>query len=92
MYDMDSLFAGFRNAGMIPAMKRAFDETSAAVHAWGCCDAIFTEDEAEAEIVREILSLAEDGVTDAEALSGRVLARIGASVLDKVAQDIRPDA
>jgi len=91
MHDMDSLFADFSDSEMIPVMKRAFDEASAIVHAWGSCDAVFTEDEAEAAIAEEILSLAEDGVRDGRALSAFVLARIGTNALNKVAQNIRSD-
>ena len=47
MYDRDMLFASFPDTEMIPVMKRAFDETSAAVHAWGACGTVFEEDEAE---------------------------------------------
>jgi hypothetical protein len=92
MHDTNSLFADFSDSEMIPVMKRAFDETSAIVHTWGSCGAVFTEDEAEAAIAEEILSLAEDGVRDGKALSAFVLARIGTSALNKVAQNIRPDA
>lgn len=90
MRHADSLFVGFRNPNLVPAMRRAFDDTSATVRAWGACDSIFEEDEAEATIAQEIISLAEDGVSDAETLASRALTRIGAEALDKVAQNIRP--
>jgi hypothetical protein len=90
MTQADSLFVGFRNPMLVPAMRRVFNDTSAAVRAWGACDSIFGEDEAEATIAQEILALAEDGVTDAETLASRALTRIGAEALDKVAQNIRP--
>ena len=86
----DSFFVGFRDPQLVPAMKRAFAETSAAVRAWGACDSIFGRDEAEATIAQEILALAEDGVSDPETLASRALTRIGAEALDKVAQNIRP--
>jgi hypothetical protein len=73
-------------------MRRAFRDTSAAVRAWGACDSIFAEDEAEATIAQEIVALAENGVRDAQALASRALTRIGAEALDKVAQNIRPQA
>lgn len=90
MSNAGSLFTGCRDPELILAMKRAFDTTAAAVRAWGACDAIFGEDEAEAAIAQEILALAEDGVTDADALANRALSRIGAEALDKVARNIRP--
>ncbi len=90
MSDTDSLFAGIRDPEIIFAMKRAFDAASAAMRAWGACDAIFEEDEAEAAIAQEIVALAESGVADAEALTSRALARLGAEALDRVAQNIQP--
>jgi hypothetical protein len=71
-------------------MRRAFRDTSAAVRAWGACDSIFGEDEADATIAQEIVALAENGVRDAETLANRALTRVGADALDKVAQNIRP--
>jgi hypothetical protein len=90
MHDAGSLFSDCRDPELVLAMKRAFDTTAAAVRAWGACDAIFGEDEAEAAIAEEILALAEGGVTDADALANRALTRIGAEALDKVAANIRP--
>lgn len=90
MAHADSLFVGFRDPKLVPTMRRAFRETSAAMRAWGACDSIFDEDEAEEAIAQEILSLAENGVTDAEILTSRALTRMGAEALAKVAQNIRP--
>src|SRR5579883_3062538 len=90
MSDTDSLFAGIRDPEIVLAMKRAFDAASAAVRAWGACDAIFEEDEAEAAIAQEIVALAESGVADPEALTNRALSRFGAEALDRVAQNIQP--
>lgn len=90
MAHADSLFVGFRDPKLVPAMRRAFDEASATMRAWGACDSIFDEDEAEETIAREILSLAENGVADAEVLTSRTLTRMGAEALARVAEDIRP--
>jgi hypothetical protein len=90
--NIDQLFSHFPDAEMIPIMKRAFDETSETVHAWGSAETVFPGDEAEETIAREILSLAEEGVTGAEALGSLALARFGAAALDKVALDIRRPA
>jgi hypothetical protein len=92
MHDRDMLFATFRDAEMIPVMQRVFEETSAAVHAWGACGTIFGDDEAEETIAREILALAEDGIKDSESLGAFTLSRIGTAALNKVAQDIRASA
>jgi hypothetical protein len=89
MYDKDMLFAAFPDAEMIPVMKRVFDETSAAVHAWGACGAIFDDDEAEETIANEILALAKDGIKDSESLGAHALSRIGTAALNKVAREIR---
>ena len=83
-------FASLRDPETTEAMKRAFDETSAAIRAWGALGAIFEEDEAEAAIAEEIVALAEEGVTDADTLVSRALTRIGAEALDRVARNIRP--
>ena len=90
MAHADSLFVDFRDPKLVPAMRRAFDETSATMRAWGACDSIFNEDEAEETIAREILALAENGVADAETLTSRTLTRMGAEALARVAEDIRP--
>ena len=90
MAHAESLFVGFHDPKLVPAMRRAFDETSATMRAWGTCDSIFDEDEAEETIAQEILSLAENGVTDAEILTSRALTRMGAEALARVAQNIRP--
>jgi len=89
MYDMDSLFSNFPNPEMIPVMKRAFDMTSATIHTWGACGTVFTESETEALIADDILTLAKDGETNADALSGLALSHFGLAALDKVAQDVR---
>jgi hypothetical protein len=88
MYDVDSLFSDFSDAEMIPVMKRVFDETSAVVHAWGCCGTVFADDEAEEVIANEILTLAREGVRRSSSMSAFVLTRVGTAALDKVAEDI----
>jgi hypothetical protein len=92
MNNIDMLFATFPDAEMIPIMKRVFDETSAAVHAWGACGTIFEDEEADETIAKEILALAEDGVKDSESLGAFTLSRVGTAALNKVAQDIRASA
>jgi hypothetical protein len=92
MHDRDRLFATFPDAEMIPVMQRVFDETSAAVHAWGACGTVFGDEEAEETIAKEILALAEDGVKDSESLGAFTLSRVGTAALNKVAQDIRANS
>ena len=92
MYDRDMLFASFPDTEMIPVMKRAFDETSAAVLAWGACCTVFEEDEAEETIAKEILALAKDGIKDSESLGAFTLSRVGTAALNKVARDIRANS
>jgi hypothetical protein len=89
MFDMDSLFSGFPNSEMIPVMKRAFGATSATIHKWGSCGAVFTDDEAEMLIANNILTLVQDGVTDADMLRDLALSHFGFAALDKVAQDMK---
>ena len=92
MYDRDMLFAACPDAEMIPVMQRAFDDASAAVHAWGSCGTIFAEDEAEETIAKEIVALVKDGVRDSERLGSCTLSRLGTAALNKVAREVRASA
>jgi hypothetical protein len=91
MRGMDEVFAEFPKAEMIPTMKRAFDETAAAIDAWGETDGVFDDDEAEDMIAAEISTLAHQGVADINALRSAALLKYGAAALNRLAQDaIRP--
>jgi hypothetical protein len=91
MRGIEERFADFPDAEMIPRMKRAYDETAAAIHAWGETDSVFDEEEAEDMIATEISLLARQGVADIGALRGGALVKYGAAALSRLAHDqIRP--